>query len=204
MSSNIADIGAGSAAKLEARAVPTVEAESPSVRAVTLRLHGTWNTFAADVADKRLRAVDVKHAQGVIIDTSGIEILDTAGAWLLDRYARELRSNGVTVDIETTRRRHDTLLQAVSSLAEPSEDNSGRKRSKGAVNGALSAIGSLVYALRRDALMGLHILGAAISGPQLKAGRPNRMSWAPLIAQIEQTGVRAIPIIMLMSFIIGA
>jgi phospholipid/cholesterol/gamma-HCH transport system permease protein len=53
-------------------------------------------------------------------------------------------------------------------------------------------------------MQAFNILGSAVRGAQLKLGRGSRMSLAPLFTQIEQMGVNAVPIVALMSFLIGA
>ncbi len=55
-----------------------------------------------------------------------------------------------------------------------------------------------------DFLAGMYILGSAVRGAQMKLGRGRGVSPAAIVNQIDHMGVRAVPIIMLMSFLIGA
>jgi hypothetical protein len=50
----------------------------------------------------------------------------------------------------------------------------------------------------------MYILGSAVRGAQLKLNRSAGISPAAIVTQIDHMGVRAVPIIMLMSFLIGA
>ncbi len=64
--------------------------------------------------------------------------------------------------------------------------------------------GKAVASLGQDTLAGLHILGSAVGGAQLKGGRGSGVSPASVVTHIDRMGVRAVPIIVLMSFLIGA
>jgi phospholipid/cholesterol/gamma-HCH transport system permease protein len=55
-----------------------------------------------------------------------------------------------------------------------------------------------------DAVAAMFILGSAVRGAQLKLGRRSGVSPAAIVHQIDHMGVRAVPIILLMSFLIGA
>ncbi len=55
-----------------------------------------------------------------------------------------------------------------------------------------------------DFKMAMHILGATIRGAQLKYGRGSGIPFAAIVTQMDRMGVGAIPIIILMSTIVGA
>ncbi len=61
-----------------------------------------------------------------------------------------------------------------------------------------------MYTLAIDTKMGLNIIGAAIRGPQMKLGRRGGVRPISIIHHIDRMGIRAVPIVMLMSFLIGA
>src|SRR5690606_10185033 len=65
------------------------------------------------------------------------------------------------------------------------------------------SIGRSVYAARDDILFGLHILGATIRGAQMKLGRGHGVNPAAIVSQIDRMGIGAIPVIVLMSAIVG-
>ncbi len=64
--------------------------------------------------------------------------------------------------------------------------------------------GKAMYELYDDFVASLYILGSAVRGAQLKLNRSSGISPAAIVTQIDHMGVRAVPIIMLMSFLIGA
>ena len=55
-----------------------------------------------------------------------------------------------------------------------------------------------------DIMRAMHILGATIGGAQMKAGRSHGISPAAIVHQLDRMGVGALPVVILMSAIIGA
>jgi phospholipid/cholesterol/gamma-HCH transport system permease protein len=61
-----------------------------------------------------------------------------------------------------------------------------------------------MYDLWNNLAAAMYILGSAVRGAQMKFGRGSGVSPASIVNQIDHMGVRAVPIILLMSFLIGA
>ncbi|TIS01284.1 MAG: organic solvent ABC transporter permease, partial [Mesorhizobium sp.] len=64
--------------------------------------------------------------------------------------------------------------------------------------------GRRVYEMRDDFLASMNILGATIRGAQMKLGRGHAVNPAAIFNQIDRMGVGAIPVVVLMSAIVGA
>ncbi|MBN9250899.1 MAG: ABC transporter permease, partial [Mesorhizobium sp.] len=64
--------------------------------------------------------------------------------------------------------------------------------------------GRRVYEMRDDFLAAMNILGATIRGAQMKLGRGHAVNPAAIFNQIDRMGVGAIPVVLLMSAIVGA
>jgi phospholipid/cholesterol/gamma-HCH transport system permease protein len=67
-----------------------------------------------------------------------------------------------------------------------------------------SPLGQQIANLADDAVQAFNIIGSAVRGGQLKLGRGSGLSPAAVFTQLEQMAVNAVPIIALMSFLIGA
>jgi phospholipid/cholesterol/gamma-HCH transport system permease protein len=65
-------------------------------------------------------------------------------------------------------------------------------------------VGRLIFAFWRDFQAAMHILGATFLGAQMKAGRGRAIKWTAIVHQIDRMGVGAIPVVLLMSTIVGA
>jgi phospholipid/cholesterol/gamma-HCH transport system permease protein len=169
-----------------------------------LRLAGTWLTATVGAVDADLTdAIKMAGDGGTLkIDASAVGQMDTAGAWLIVRTMRIAQARNQPVRLAGLREGAQTLIDEVAESVARPEPTPAPER--GGVAAVLATIGRYVMELRRDATMGLHMLGAAVRGSQMKSGHRNPMAWAPVVNQIDRMGVRAIPIIVLMSSIIGA
>jgi phospholipid/cholesterol/gamma-HCH transport system permease protein len=181
-----------------------IETESlPGNAGEIWRLSGAWVNTTAVAASKRL--ADIGRGQGgtLEIDLSGVEAMDTAGAWMLRRAIAERQTGGGAVSI--TDREGTHYADLISALPEKLPES----RASGGVKGTLferifTPVGRTVMEVWDDTVAAMFILGSAVRGAQLKLGRRSGVSPSAIVHQIDHMGVRAVPIIILMSFLIGA
>ncbi|WP_337183087.1 ABC transporter permease [Shinella sp.] len=167
------------------------------------RLSGPWVNTTAVGASKQL--ADVAGGQGgaLEIDLSAVEAMDTAGAWLLRRAITERQAAGAEVSVTDRKdgRYADLIAALPEKLAEPREEKSAPASRFERI---FSPVGRVMVDVWNDAVAAMFILGSAVRGAQLKLGRKSGVSPAAIVHQIDHMGVRAVPIILLMSFLIGA
>ncbi|GLQ37770.1 toluene ABC transporter permease [Rhizobium albus] len=140
-------------------------------------------------------------ARAVIVDMSAVTQMDTAGAWLVRRLQAQMRAKRIGFSVEGADETEKALLVAV-----PEELHDGRtpKKEKPLFERFFEPTGKVVYAVYDDIVASLFILGSAVRGAQEKLEKNARVSPAAIVSQIDHMGVRAVPIIALMSFLIGA
>src|SRR5690606_30887732 len=68
---------------------------------------------------------------------------------------------------------------------------------------ALAGVGRTVADLGTDFRFGLELLGDVIVGLGRWAISPRRIRWNAIVAQVQRTGLNAVPLMTLMSFLIG-
>lgn len=167
------------------------------------RLSGEWvNTNAVD-AGRRL--ADIGRGQGgaLEIDLGDVTAMDTAGAWLLRRAITERQGEGGAVSL--TDREGTRYADLISALPERLAEPEDTGRGKGTLfERAFAPVGRAVMDVWDDTVAAMFILGSAVRGAQLKLGRRSGVSPSAIVHQIDHMGVRAVPIILLMSFLIGA
>jgi len=137
------------------------------------------------------------------LDLSHIEKIDTAGAWLIDRLVSVFEKKGVEIKMQGQSDVASILLGAVSEAVRREPESRGVRRPN-IILRALEAIGRRVYEMRDDFLASMNILGATIGGAQMKLGRGHAINPAAIFNQIDRMGVGAIPVVVLMSAIVGA
>ena len=169
---------------------------------------GAWTIAESARLDQELRRLDTGSGQtpsggAMTMDASGIERLDSTGAWLLLRTRRALEAAGRKVSALKVPDRYVSLLENLSR-----EDKAPVKRKPGPRMGAwqyrLYRIGKATLDAGRQGWNILGYLGRVTveTGEAIAAPRKN-LRFAALIHQVEETGINALPIVGLLSFLIG-
>lgn len=168
------------------------------------RLSGNWTTLTVGAVDAQVRELlgrqDVARLR---IDLGEVRNLDTAGAWLVGRLIAEHEGRGAEIEVAGKSNAASILLEEVGPIAMEPEPPKVKAR-RAWLTGPLAAIGRSVHDIGYDLLYGMNILGATISGAQMKLGRRHRVNPAAITSQIDRMGVGAVPIVVLMSAIVGA
>ena len=166
-----------------------------------LRLSGAWT---ADHASDLEAALDTALKQGSAaapfrIDCAGIVALDTLGAWLIHRARLALSERG-EVSLAGLKRDQTHLIAEVAQAQMPP---AGPARATGAYP-LLVDIGEAVVDAGKDVSNGVTFFGSVIVAlGRLILGRV----WlrpAAVITQLERVAMRGVPIIALISFLVGA
>lgn len=165
-------------------------------------LSGIWTTRTVALVNSEMRRLEA-GGKPVTLDLSGIDKIDTAGAWLIDRLRTAHEAQGLEVRLQGQSREASILLDAVRE-ASSRDGDAPRPRPPGFIITALETIGRTVYSIRDDFLASMNILGSTIRGAQMKFGRGHAVNMAAIFNQIDRMGVGAIPVVVLMSTIVGA
>jgi phospholipid/cholesterol/gamma-HCH transport system permease protein len=181
---------------------PAIEEVEQEGRLI-LRLSGAWTTRNAAEVDASMNRLGSEPNGPIVLDLSGIERMDTAGAWLVDRLIQRAAANSRQVYIEGQSASMEVLLSAIQEAAERAKPPEPERRPNFVIR-VLEALGRLVYAGFQDFLGAMHILGATLRGGQMKLGRGHSINMAAIFNQVDRMGVGAIPVITLMSTIVGA
>ena len=167
-----------------------------------IRLFGVWkNTSLSALIKSAGPLVDDKDARSDTIDLSAVSGIDTAGAWLIRRYVTDRREQGRSVEIVGAHPEMRDLIEALPEKVTPPEkpvDHRSR------FERVFEPVGRLTVSLWGDLVAMMFVLGSAVRGAQTKLGRGAGVSPASVVNQLDHMGVRAVPIITLMSFLIGA
>jgi phospholipid/cholesterol/gamma-HCH transport system permease protein len=168
--------------------------------ALVVRLRGRWVVSEASALDAGLHALALPKTSSASIDLSGVETLDTAGAWLVLRLERLLRARGVKVGLANVARQFEPLIQQVAKR--PPDQPMPPHHRPGLLYG-LNFLGFLTFRAGRRAAELLGFFGL-VTVTILRSWRhPSRVRMIPLVVHMERTGVSALPIVGLLSFLIG-
>lgn len=169
---------------------------------VDLRLSGSWLNDSIAGVEKPLREIERRTFTGPArIDLTAMESLDTGGAWLIRRVASALERNSGDVTFSGG---HPGMLDLIAALPPELPEPRTEQPRRTLFERIFAPIGAQTMNLLDDLTQAFNIVGSAVRGAQLKLGRGSGLSPAAVFTQLEQMGVNAVPIIALMSFLIGA
>jgi phospholipid/cholesterol/gamma-HCH transport system permease protein len=183
-------------------------AKTPSVTrqagqdGVVLSLAGEWIVSAGhelEAAGASLLS-SAKDAKRVVFDLAGLSRMDTAGAWFIDRARDELAASGAAVSCRGERPEQDLLLKEAGYY--PPEAPTRVPPSH--TVSLLSAIGETVYESGEDFVDIVDYLGEVVAMFLRLALKPLRWRWTSMVHHLEMYGLRSVPIIMLINFLVGA
>lgn len=166
-----------------------------------LALVGRWSVRNTGQVEKRLAALVLKGADELILDLGRVEYLDTAGAWLAHRTAQEQRQRGVAVIFAGLDQDRSKLLEQVAANDRHAE---GRppKHPQSLVQ-IMDRVGrSLCFCTWQSGNM-VGFLGMFLAVVGRWIVRPGRIRVISLVHHMEHAGFNAVPIVSLISFLIG-
>ncbi|HCK82474.1 MAG TPA: hypothetical protein DIC59_13570 [Candidatus Competibacteraceae bacterium] len=159
---------------------------------------GGWTLDGIQGLDSRLRSV--RWPSGALeLDCSAVRAIDTTGALRLLNLVAELEQAGRPVRLVGLRAEHRALLELVRER----RASAGVSAAPPARPGGLERLGRLVAFHLSAGTAFLGFVGEAAAALGRLLLRPGRFRWRALFGNIEDAGVNALPIIALLSFMMG-
>jgi phospholipid/cholesterol/gamma-HCH transport system permease protein len=168
----------------------------------TLRLvvAGSWTIREARHLDPSMRTFDPRGFDRVEIDCAGLERADTVGAWILFRTKRLLERRGIAVDAVNVRAEYRALVHTIDHgcrappVAHPPPHTFADR---------LERIGRASFHVLYQCYALVGFFGLAAIEIVATLLRPRQLRATALVHQMEEIGLNALPIVGLLSFLIG-
>jgi phospholipid/cholesterol/gamma-HCH transport system permease protein len=137
--------------------------------------------------------------QEVQIDMAGVERLDTFGAWLLERLVRAFSARGLATKVEGLKDDYRPLVDEVHGVK--LEEKARRRINHLAlflhsVGHSISSVGGVFGGF-------LNLLGALGLAFVRVIIHPRRFRFTAMVHQLDNVGWRGVPIILLITFLVG-
>ena len=166
-----------------------------------LAVGGAWTIAESARLDRELAALNLSEHGAVAIDASKISRLDSAGAWLLLRTRRALEGADAKVSDLHLPELYRPLLE---TLDQPRKSEPRKSRIPAGFRGRLYKIGRTATHTLFQTLSMLGYLGrVTVETLEAFAKPKHNLRIAAIFQQIEETGINALPIVGLLSFLIG-
>jgi phospholipid/cholesterol/gamma-HCH transport system permease protein len=166
-----------------------------------IALSGAWTARGMGALGQKVMALRVVGKQDVVVDASKINAFDTAGAWVLHQMLGRLRTGGRTITLRGLRpafaRLHDVVGQHFAQQANQAAP------APPAPPNALEHIGRASTAAWEQATALLGFIGESALALAACFAHPKRLRWRPVLYNIRSAGFDALPIVGLLSFLLG-
>ena len=163
---------------------------------------GSWTAEHAQALEPIVEAA-TRTASGVrniAIDTAQIEHLDTFGAWLLERALRTWISQGRDARIVGLKEDYRGLFDKVHTGTQkltPAPPKSNR------IISTLESVGITMVGVFQDFILLAQMIGSLIIASKRVVTHPTTFRFTSMVHHLERVGWQAVPIILLITFLIG-
>ncbi len=166
-----------------------------------LALSGSWTARGIGAIEPQLDALSAPSRSEMVVDGARIEALDTAGAWVLQKLLRRLRDEGFAVQVRDMRPEFAKLLEVVGREAADQTDTLSAVA--GAPASMLDGVGRSAEAAFEQSVALLGFVGETAVALAGCVAHPARFRWRPILYNIRSAGFDALPIVGLLSFMLG-
>ena len=176
---------------------------TPSGGVLELRPTGSWTVANAATLERLASDVmaQLDQAAAVKFDMAGVDELDTLGAWLLEKMSRRAASTGHRADMVGIADHYAGLIDEVRQV---NRRTPARAHALNPILAKLADIGRATIGSREDIAAFVQMLGALCIALLGVLRRPRTLRLTSLTYQLYRVGWQAIPIVVLITFLIGA
>jgi phospholipid/cholesterol/gamma-HCH transport system permease protein len=168
---------------------------------LVLSAFGAWTAGNAGILEGLIEKAVAKATRGaaVLVDMARVERLDTFGAWLLERLLRDCRNQGAEAEVVGLPDRFRDIVGEAQHVTLKASAAGGQ----GSLAAALSTIGRAMSHIGHDLLLTVNMLGAVATATLRALANPRAFRLTSMVNQLDLVGWRAVPIVLLITFLIG-
>ena len=182
---------------------PPLLTATPSGDVLELRPGGSWtaaNVVTLEALSNGVTA-QLDRSKAVKVDMAGLRELDTLGAWLLEKISRRATRAGHRSEMVGVADNYAGLIDEVRQV---NRHNPAPVRRLNPVVAMLNDLGRAAIGGTEDVSTFLQMLGSLFLALAGALRRPRSLRLTSLVYQLYRVGFQAIPIMVLITFLIGA
>ena len=164
---------------------------------------GSWTAANAAALERISGEVmpQLDRAPSVKVDLTAVRELDTLGAWMLEKISRRVTSAGHRADVVGVADNYAGLIEEVRQV---NRRNPIPVRPLNPVVAKLNEVGRSAIDATEDVRLFMQMLGSLFAALAGVLRRPRSLRITSLVYQLYRVGWQAIPIVVLITFLIGA
>jgi phospholipid/cholesterol/gamma-HCH transport system permease protein len=165
-----------------------------------LDIGGNWTLPHAGQLERIVVDIERQAAPSARIQLTELKSLDTVGAWLLQRLISRLEHQGARIAITDAAPEHRVLLQRM--MLPPERISLARPYVPG-LRALTERVGRNTLEIAQEGYALVNFLGITTVALGRVVLRPQRLRFVALASHVERVGLNALPIVGLLSFLIG-
>lgn len=173
---------------------------SENAEAVIIAFTGSWTIGCLEKVDHQIRTFEIEDGRSLTIDLSGLDQIDTAGAWVIYRFHRRISQNRPTEMIGLADE-YATLLEVV---AEHHEFYKEPPPGPHPIWALLERTGSGVARNWDDLTNSFGFFGLVLTVFWRGLRSPKRFRGTAFVHHLETAGFDGVTIVFTVSFLVGA
>ena len=181
----------------------TLSTVAPSGDELELRPGGAWTAANAATLEALSSSVgaELDRSKAVKVDMTGVRELDTLGAWLLEKMSRRAIAAGHRADVVGVAENYEGLIAEVHQV---NRHTPAPLPALNPVVARLNDLGRSTIGAREDVAAFLQMLGSLFLALVGVLRRQRSLRLTSVVYQLYRVGFLAIPIMALITFLIGA
>jgi len=175
----------------------------PSGDLLELRPSGSWTAANVAMLERLVDSVtpQLDRSNLVRVDMAEVHELDTLGAWMLEKMSRRAASAGHRTEVSGIADNYAGLIEEVRQV---NRHNPAPVPARNPVVVKVDEIGRSAVGATQDLAVFLQMLGSLFLAIFGVLRRPKSLRLTSLVYQLYKVGWQAIPIVVLITFLIGA
>lgn len=163
-----------------------------------LYCEGAWTLQHLSDLERQIASLPKTCPQTINCDVSDVVVMDTGGAWLLQRTLNRLERSGCGIALTGLSAEFATLMQTVARSWSRVE----RLESLQSTHW-MERVGRFAWRLGTDVSKALTFVGETASTFLSLLSHANRIRWRVLLSNLQIDGLNAMPIVGMLSFLMG-
>lgn len=164
----------------------------------TLRCEGAWTLAHLANLERQISALPTPLSGPINCDAAAVDALDTGGAWLLRRTLSQFERRGCSISLTGLSDEFTALMQTVARSWSRTEEVQPTPRAS-----LTERFGRVAWGHATNFRNALTFMGEAAAVSCSLLGHVRRFRWRVLLANLQIDGLNAMPIIGLLSFLMG-
>ena len=179
--------------------------EQPAAK--ILKLYGNWNALNVSKVESQIDLIKIPANGNVTADCAEITAVDSVGAVLLIKLRQRLNQKNTQLILKDLRPEFNKIVDATKQqfqqLPVDANQQNGTETMLAAVPNLVTRIGQETVAGIAQIAEVLQFIGETAVAFAKSVMQPKRIRWRPILFNIRTAGFDALPIVGLLSFLMG-